>query len=231
MQKVASEINLSETAFVIPETGSLRWFTPKSEVDLCGHATVGAAFALCQHGAAQKGTTIEFQTRSGSLFAELLHDGDVRIDLPATPPEPVAVSGMTESLFPAATAFLKSRFDLLVEFPTEQDIVQFDPDFRKLKELDYRGIMVTSQSNRDEVDFVSRFFAPAHNIDEDPVTGSAHCCLAPYWGEKLGKENMKAIQLSERQGEIDITWTGDRVKLKGGAVLVIKGTLVADADS
>ena len=231
MQQVASEINLSETAFVIPETGSLRWFTPKAEVDLCGHATLAATFAFSVHGVAEIGTCVEFHTRSGKLIADLMEDGQVQIDLPATPPTPVEVDEGCRSLFPGAVAFLQSKFDLLVEMGSEAEVVQMDPDFRRLKQLDYRGIMVTAMSDQPGIDFVSRFFAPAHGIDEDPVTGSAHCCLTPFWGARLQKHNMKAVQMSERRGDFDITWAGDRVKLRGKAVLTIKGSLVANADS
>ena len=231
MQNVAVEMNLSETAFVDFENKSLRWFTPAAEVDLCGHATVGTAKALQEFGLAQTGDLLEFQTRSGILSALLKDSDKVELDFPATPPEEIEPDEQLSKLFPNAVYFGKSRFDLLVEIESHDQLKNMEPDFDRLKKLKYRGIIVTAKSNDSKFDFVSRFFAPAFGIDEDPVTGSAHCCLAPYWGLKLSKSQMKAAQISKRGGVIELELFEDRVKLVGGAVLVMKGTLFPDANS
>lgn len=236
MQNVAAEMNLSETAFVDVETRSLRWFTPAAEVDLCGHATVATARAMLDAGYLQRNDQAVFQTRSGELTAKLL-DADppddplIQLDFPATPPAPIEPASAVKDLFPSAKWFGASRFDLLVELSSQEEIEKYCPDFTSLKALDYRGVIITAPSTESQVDFVSRFFAPAVGVNEDPVTGSAHCCLAPYWSEKQNKNQLTAKQLSERGGRIELQVMPQRVKLTGGAVMVLKGVLIPNAHS
>ena len=230
MQNVAIEVKHSETAFVVPQTGSLRWFTPGGEVDLCGHATVATAVALEAAGLASSGDTLQFQTRSGQLSAELLPCGAIELNFPSTPPVSIENIEAIAGSFPNAVGVHQSRFDLLVELPSEQEVIDYEPDFETIGKLEFRGVMITAASERPEVDFVSRFFAPRFGVDEDPVTGSAHCCLTPFWSEKLGKTEMKAEQLSKRGGEVDIVLLGDLVKLRGSAVVIIEGKLFVHAN-
>ena len=205
MQDVAAEMNLSETAFLLPRDDgySLRWFTPAAEVDLCGHATLASAHALWEEGVLPAGERARFHTRSGLLTAD--RDGDwIELDFPATPEEP------TEAPFELLDALGiehpvhvgRSRFDYLVEVASEETVRGLQPDQGRLRRLTVRGVMVTSRSSSAGVDFVSRFFAPGVGVDEDPVTGSAHCCLTPYWASRLGKTEMTAYQASQRGGTL-----------------------------
>ncbi|MEC9093070.1 MAG: PhzF family phenazine biosynthesis isomerase [Planctomycetota bacterium] len=230
LQNVAAEVNLSETAFVDFGNRSLRWFTPVAEVDLCGHATVAAAKALLDIGLLQTNERLEFKTRSGLLSAELVKPDRVQLDFPTTPPTPGGLCDAIQANFPSAVYYGRSRFDALIELETQEQVQALKPDFASLGELDYRGVIVTAKSDEPQFDFVSRFFAPALSVEEYPVTGSAHCCLGPYWGQKLGKVEMSAVQLSQRGGKIDLKLENDRVKLIGNAVMVVKGTLFPDAD-
>lgn len=233
MQSVAAEMNLSETAFVRPlENGfELRWFTPKVEVDLCGHATLATAFTLFQMGIVGAEKAIEFQTRSGILTA--VRQGKfLQLDFPATPVEPcVPPHGLLEALSVDAIFVGKTKFDRFVVVDSAEIVRSLRPDFRKLASIAARGVIVTSVSDMPEVDFISRFFAPSHGIDEDPVTGSAHCALAPYWAQQLGKTQMVGFQASERGGLVNVELKGDRVILGGEAVLVMKGELYGYANS
>ena len=226
MQDVAAEMNLSETAFLLLRDDGdygLRWFTPAVEVALCGHATLASAHALYEeHGL----TSVRFHTKSGVLTAERT-GGAIELDFPATlaeranPPE-----GLLESLGVASPVYVgRNRFDYLVEVASEEEVRALDPDHVRLRRIPVRGVIVTSRSR--ELDFVSRFFAPGSGIDEDPVTGSAHCCLTPYWAAKLGKDTMTAFQASRRGGVVRVRLAGDRVKLGGEAVTVLRGELVA----
>jgi PhzF family phenazine biosynthesis protein len=235
MQKVAREMNLSETAFVWPlQSGelSLRWFTPNVEVDLCGHATLAAAHVLWETKRLALDATARFQTRSGLLTARC--DGAwIEMDFPATPPQPAAPPpGMIDALGPAGRdAFVecgRSRFDYLVQLDLDQSgLEKLRPDLRALSQIEARAVIVTSQRPSDtRFDFVSRFFAPRCGIDEDPVTGSAHCALAPWWADRLGKESMLAYQASPRGGVVRVTMKQDRVLLGGQAVTVMRGTIV-----
>lgn len=231
MQHVAAEMNLAETAFVVPQPDAfgLRWFTPTVEVDLCGHATLASAHALWQLGRVDKGSRIAFETRSGLLTAEA--DGDrIAIELPARPVAPCAAP---EGLVPALGATPKqvsatvpaiAHGNLVVEFFDESEVRALAPRFDRLGGYDF-GVIVTARGNGRH-DFVSRYFAVPYGIDEDPVTGSAHCSLAPYWAERLGKTNFLAWQASSRGGELDVRLLGDRVRLSGHAVTVLRGELV-----
>ena len=235
MQAVAGEMNLSETAFVRPvrDGFDLRWFTPTVEVDLCGHATLAAAHALWSEGRVAEDAEIRFQTRSGVLTAA--RNGDLtELDFPATRPVPAdldeaQIRNLGDLLGVVPREVGRSAFDLLVDVESESDVRAARPDFRRLAELDCRGVIVTSASEDGRFDFVSRFFAPGAGVDEDPVTGSAHCCLGPYWGERLGKSEMTAFQASSRGGVIRVRVSGDRVFLGGHAVTVLRGTLTQAA--
>jgi PhzF family phenazine biosynthesis protein len=227
MRRVAREMNLSETAFLRKgdDGYSLRWFTPAVEVDLCGHATLASAHVLWEEGLAARDAVIRFHTRSGVLTAA--RDGDlVELDFPATPPAACeAPSGLLDALGTTATAVLKSRFDYLVEVASEAEVRRLSPDHSALKKVPARGVMVTA-AGEGEFDVVSRFFAPGSGIDEDPVTGSAHCCLGPYWAGKLGKATLRCHQASERGGVLRVVLAGDRVKLQGKAVTMMRAELL-----
>ncbi len=226
MQDVALEMNLSETAFLYPvENGyDLRWFTPVAEVDLCGHATLATAHVLFLDKHVSKDTTISFHTRSGEL--KVSRDEElIYLDFPALPPERcIAPEGLLEALGVDSTNIYKSKFDLLVEVDSEDEIKKLEPDFTALAKCEARGVIVTAKA-KSKFDFISRFFAPAFGINEDPVTGSAHCVLAPYWSKKLGKENLFAYQASSRGGEVRLEMKGDRVILGGQAVITLRGVL------
>ena len=223
MRGVARDMNLSETAFVHGSGGqySLRWFTPAVEVDLCGHATLATAHVLWTE--TRELRALSFQTRSGRLLA-FQNDGGIMLDFPATPtPACEPPDGLLDALGVEAPVH-RSRFDYLVELESADAVLAVKPDFRALRRHEIRGVIVTARG--DDVDFVSRFFAPGAGIDEDPVTGSAHCALAPYWAAKLGKTAMRARQLSERGGRIDVEVEGERVKLIGQARTTLRGELV-----
>jgi PhzF family phenazine biosynthesis protein len=230
MQAVAAEMNLSETAFVRPlEKGfELRWFTPTVEVELCGHATLASAHALWSEGVVEPDTEIRFHSLSGELTCARREDF-IELDFPATlvtPAEPSDDLCMALGIEPSWQG--KSQYDDLVLLPSEDALRALRPDFQRLRALRSRGVIATSTSNNPRFDFVSRFFAPNAGIDEDPVTGSAHCALGPFWGERLGKSEMTAYQASARGGIVHVRVGGDRVFLKGQAVTVLKGVL-ADA--
>ena len=228
MQNVAMEMNLSETAFLIRQGDGyrLRWFTPKAEVDLCGHATLASAHVLWTTGGAQRDAAILFYTKGGLLTAKLWDDW-VELDFPSTPDEATpAPEGLTETLGVTALYVGKSRFDYLVEVESENVLRNIRPDFEALKGVPARGVIVTSRSESDEYDFVSRFFCPGLGVKEDPVTGSAHCCLGPYWARKLNKHEFVAYQASERGGVIKVRVDHDRVHLYGQAITVMKGELL-----
>jgi PhzF family phenazine biosynthesis protein len=228
MQRLAAEMNLSETAFLKKQNGdwSLRWFTPAVEVDLCGHATLASAHALWEEKILSAGSLARFHTKSGLLTASRAGEW-IELDFPAKPQEPVvAPAGLLEALGierPLHTG--RSAFDYLVEVDSEDVVRNLDPDYARLRKLSARGIIVTSRSASDRYDFVSRFFAPGAGIDEDPVTGSAHCTLAPFWAAKLLKKEFVAYQASARGGIVRVRLEGDRVKLGGRAVTVFRGEL------
>lgn len=232
MQHVAAEMNLSETAFLVPRGADydLRWFTPAVEVDLCGHATLASAHVLWETERLAPDAPARFHTRSGLLTAT--REGDlITLDFPATVPEPAdAPDGLAEALGTEPRHVMRSRYDYLIEVEDAETVRALDPDFRALGEIDVvRGIMVTAPGTNG-TDFVSRFFAPAAGVDEDPATGSAHCCLAPYWAAKLGRNSLNAYQASKRGGTLHVEVRGDRVLLGGHAVTILRGELVGDPE-
>jgi PhzF family phenazine biosynthesis protein len=227
LQQVAAEMNLSETAFLTKTRDGfgLRWLTPTVEVALCGHATLASAHVLWQAGFAAEGQPIPFHTKSGVLKADRAGD-DIELDFPlivaeeATPPPQLAAAlGAT---FRYAG---RNRFDYLVEVESEEVVRKLAPDFRLLATLPVRGVIVTSRSADPAFDFVSRFFAPATGVNEDPVTGSAHCCLAAHWRARLHKDDFRAYQASARGGVVRVRVAGDRAILGGRAVTVARGEL------
>lgn len=228
MQSVAAEMNLSETAFVRRrEDGlELKWFTPMVEVDLCGHATLATAHALWSSNLVPQGIPLRFHTRSGVLTCT--QDGDfIDLDFPATPATAVTIPPELSEALGAEPAYLgKSRFDYLAAFDSAETVRNLKPDFRKLERLPVRGVIVTSAADDVRFDFISRFFAPTVGVDEDPVCGSAHCCLTPFWAERLKKSNLMAKQVSARGGELRLRLNGDRVILGGQAVTVWRGELL-----
>ncbi|WP_017658639.1 PhzF family phenazine biosynthesis protein [Baaleninema simplex] len=228
MQCVAAEKNLSETAFLHPEADGyrLRWFTPKVEVELCGHATLASAHALWELDLADPNDILYFYTRSGRLSAKRDREW-IELDFPASPVVQIEPPSQLLEALGVRPQFVGENVlkDLLVEVATEDEVRQLQPDFAKLTKLSARGVIVTSSSNS-EYDFVSRFFAPAAGIDEDPVTGSAHCALAPYWGRKLGKMELTGFQASHRGGIVRVRRDRERVVLGGRAVTVLRGQLL-----
>lgn len=238
MQLVAGEMNLSETAFVVPgePAWSLRWFTPVSEVDLCGHATLASAHVLWERGLLAKDRAAAFDTRSGRLTARRLANGSgegdvwIELDFPATADQEIAPPpDLVEAVGASARYVGRSRFDYLLEVADEETVRRVSPDFGRLRAVGGRGVIVTARAASAGVDFVSRFFAPAFGIDEDPVTGSSHCCLAPYWARRLGRTSLVAHQLSARGGVLKVRLDGDRVRIAGQAVTVLRGELTESA--
>lgn len=231
MQAIANEMNLSETAFVRKkEDGSwhLRWFTPVAEVDLCGHATLATSHVLFEKGFAPLDAPIHYDTLSGTLIVTREPSGLLVMDFPAEPanmhfPDELIDNALNMDCLKHAA----NRMDALAEVADEKTLRGLRPDMSAIGSLDVRGLIVTAPADDPELDFVSRFFAPQCGVPEDPVTGSAHCCLAPWWGERLGKTRMKARQLSARGGEVDVELVGDRVLLRGHAVTVMTATLHA----
>ncbi|MCA8993832.1 MAG: PhzF family phenazine biosynthesis protein [Planctomycetaceae bacterium] len=229
MQDVAAEMNLAETAFVRPlQNGfELRWFTPIFEVDLCGHATLAAAHVLWTESIVDLEATITFHTRSGPLTCR--RDGRlIELDFPATPPEPVdAAHELLAALGISEASYIgRSPFDKVVVVDSEELVRSLEPDFARLAEFPMRGVIVSAALENSEFDFISRFFAPAAGVNEDPVTGSAHCCLGPYWAQILGKSDMLAFQASKRGGVVQVRVRDDRILLGGEAVTIMKGELI-----
>jgi PhzF family phenazine biosynthesis protein len=230
MQRVAAEMNLSETAFVSPEGDCfrLRWFTPAVEVALCGHATLAAAHVLWEQGRVRPDRPIAFRTLSGVLTAS--REGDlIELDFPLKPVEEGSPpDGLAEALGAAVVRAGRSQFDWLVELNSEEVLRGLRPDMAGLARLPVRGVIVTSRPSSPGFDFVSRFFAPAAGVPEDPVTGSAHCSLADWWGRRLGKGEMVGCQASARGGVVRVRLAGDRVVLGGRAVTVVRGELLPE---
>jgi PhzF family phenazine biosynthesis protein len=230
MLNIAREMNLAETAFLVPRNGEydLRWFTPTVEVDLCGHATLASAHVLWEDGHLPTTAQARFHTKSGLLTADR-RDSWIELDFPATvaspaPPPP----GLIDALGAKPRFVGRSRFDYLVEVDGESTVRELDPDITALARIEARGVIVTSQADKNrDYDFVSRFFAPQAGVPEDPVTGSAHCALTPYWSAKLGKQELMAYQASARGGELRLRLEGDRVRLGGQAVTMLRGELTA----
>lgn len=225
MQKIAFENNLSETAFVVMRDGhyELRWFTPVVEVDLCGHATLAAAYVVLNF-VESDATQVQFKTRSGPLTVKKA--GNLyEMDFPARKPTPVELTAeMCKAIGAAALEAHLSR-DLVLLLENERQVRELTPYFDLIARLDHFAVVVTAKG--DEVDFVSRFFTPTAGVPEDPVTGSAHCTLIPFWAERLGKDKMVAQQLSARGGTLYCENFGDRVKIAGHAVLYLRGEIVA----
>jgi PhzF family phenazine biosynthesis protein len=228
MQSVAREMNLSETAFLVREGDAyrLRWFTPGAEVALCGHATLASAHWLWESGAAAAGEPLTFETRSGRLLA--MQNGLwIGLDFPAKPATDAgAPPALARALGATPVAFGVSQFDALAELASQEAVEQLKPDIGALAALPYRGVIVTARATSAGFDFVSRFFAPNVGVPEDPVTGSAHCVLGPYWKDRLGKNDFLAYQASARGGVVKVGVRGDRVLLGGQAVTVWRGELL-----
>ena len=226
-QSVAAEMNLPETAFVERRAGQsgfgLRWFTPTTEVELCGHATLAAAHVLWEQG--ESTARLEFHTRSGMLSAEQ-SEGGILLDFPADPPREVpAPPGLAEALGTELVWTGRGKFDYLVELSDAEAVRRVAPDLPVLRALPVRGVIVTAVGDG-SCDFVSRFFAPASGIDEDHVTGSAHCCLGPYWQARLGRDTLVGYQASARGGYVGVRLGQDRIGLSGHAVTVAAGELL-----
>ena len=228
MQNVGAEMNLSETAFLLPKNDgwSLRWFTPSVEVALCGHATLASAHALWEENLLAPGETAKFHTKSGLLTARQ-RDSLIELDFPATPEEKTeAPADLLQALGIASPRYVgRDKFDFLVEVGSEDELRRLKPNHAALRQIPVRGVIVTSRASNGTYDFVSRFFAPGSGVDEDPVTGSAHCRLAPYWSERLGKKEFVAYQASPRGGVLRVRLDGDRVKIAGRAITVLRGEL------
>ncbi|MBK7878601.1 MAG: PhzF family phenazine biosynthesis protein [Planctomycetes bacterium] len=230
MQHVAAEMNLSETAFVVPRAGGedgfdLRWFTPTVEVELCGHATLASAHVLWELRRLERDRVARFHTKSGWLEARW-SEGRIELDFPAKVVSAVAApKGLLESLGAAPVFVGSNKMDYLVELESDEHVRSVAPDFEALKQVEARGVIVTA-SGSGSYDFVSRFFAPRAGVREDPVTGSAHCALGPYWSAKLGRPKLAGFQASRRGGVVQTTVVGERVLLGGRAVGVVRGELV-----
>ncbi len=228
MQAVAREMNLSETAYLVPNKDgyNLRWFTPGAEVDLCGHATLASAHVLWERKLLAEDKEATFFTASGTLRCHQ-KDGCIEMDFPAMFEEQVkAPDSLIEALGVKPVYAGRNKHDYLLELESEAAVRKIRPNFQRLSELPVRGVIATSQSENSESDFVSRFFAPAVGVNEDPVTGSAHCCLAPYWAKRLGRDSLTGYQASQRGGFVGVRVAGDRVTLRGQAVTVWEGELL-----
>lgn len=226
LQRIAAENQLSETAFLVRRDGffALRWMTPAAEVDLCGHATLASAFVLFSE-LNHKERRVDFQTKSGLLSASL-RDDLIELDFPSRPPAPSGVSdNVIRALGATPLEVLKSR-DYVAVFGSEVDVASLKPDMNLVSALDCLGLIVTARG--DVADFVSRFFAPQVGVPEDPVTGSAHCSLIPFWAERLGKKELFARQISKRGGELYCRHLGERVGIGGKAVIYCRGELIVD---
>jgi PhzF family phenazine biosynthesis protein len=227
MQAIAQENNLSETAFFVPEEHGyrIRWFTPVAEVDLCGHATLAAAFVIFNYGDTSC-SQITFRSRSGKLTV-VKERGLLSMDFPSQPPVPCeAPKELVDGLGKEPLEVLCSE-DYLAVFSSENDLIELNPDMGILRKVGLRGVIVTAQGKR--VDFVSRFFAPKLGVDEDPVTGSSHCALTPYWANKLNKKELHAHQVSQRGGELFCRDCGHRVTISGRAVKFMEGSITIES--
>lgn len=224
MQKVAAENNLAETAFLVGGGGryKLRWFTPALEVDLCGHATLASAWVV-MNVMEKRLSQVAFSTRSGTLRVEKVGRDLLSMDFPSRPPQACAAPPALLAGLGRRPREVWSSRDYMAVYDREDDVRALQPDMEKLRTLDRLGVIATARGRK--VDFVSRFFAPKAGIPEDPVTGSAHCTLIPYWAERLGKHELRARQVSARVGDLECRLQGDRVTMAGQAVLYLKGTI------
>lgn len=228
MQRVAAEMNLSETAFVVPRGGGwdLRWFTPTVEVKLCGHATLAAAHALWSLELSPSDRDLCFETRSSGKLICRREAGWIAMDFPARPAQASAApEGLLDALGCSSRWIGRSADDYLVEVESAENVRALEPQHALLATLPVRGIIVTAPADGDGFDFVSRFFAPGSGVPEDPVTGSAHCTLAPYWAGRLGRSELRGWQASRRGGEVRTRLRGDRVELRGAAITIWQGIL------
>lgn len=227
MQRVAGEMNLSETAYVYREEDAfrLRWFTPTMEVDLCGHATLATAHVLWSEGHLANDVPALFNTNSGRLTAS--RDGEwIKLDFPAEPPVDTETPDVLAAALGTTPIYVgKNRMDLLAEIDSEATLRALSPDLQLISAIPTRGVIVTCRCASGEYDFVSRFFAPNCGVNEDPVCGSAHCCLTPYWSAKLSKPELLAYQASARGGVLHLRLAGERVELGGRAVTTMRGQL------
>jgi PhzF family phenazine biosynthesis protein len=232
LQAIAGEHNLSETAYYVPRGGhyELRWFTHEVEVDLCGHATVAAAHVIFDQRREVAGKRVNFRSQSGELAVDRISENGTvlyALDFPSRPTQPLAdAPALEQGLGAVRRQVLKAR-DYLCVFGSEDEVLALKPDMAKLEALDFFAVIVTAPGK--DCDFVSRFFAPSKGVDEDPVTGSAHCTLIPYWTERLGKTKLFARQRSQRGGELWCEYRGDRVSIAGRAVKFSEGTIELEA--
>jgi PhzF family phenazine biosynthesis protein len=228
MQKIAFEMNLAETAFVLKQADgfSLRWFTPKAEVDLCGHATLATAHVLWQKGICKTDEPINFHTRSGVLSAEY-YKGEIGLNFPAIGQKQIDYpKELIDSIGGAKPKYVgMTKWNYLIELEDENTVRRVTPKYDIMLSLPGWGTIITAGASMEGYDFVSRFFAPEKGVPEDPVTGMAHCTLGPYWQKKLGKDKFKAYQASERGGTVGVSVVGDRVLLTGRAVSVLEGEI------
>lgn len=231
MQQLAEEMNLSETAFLLPLSAGefgLRWFTPTTEVDLCGHATLASAWALGDASLLPTDAPVRFTTRSGVLTATQTADGFIALDFPATPVDregDEVTAALIRGLGTDRFEVLGRHDDILVLLPDSATLRTLRPDMTALASLEARGIIVTSASDTEGVDFLSRFFGPAVGVPEDPVTGSAHCTLGPWWATRLGRTHLVGLQASRRGGRVEVIVNGSRVTLRGRAVPVFRTSI------
>lgn len=230
MQAVAAEMNLSETAFLCPKGDDylLRWFTPSTEVNLCGHATLASAHILFEFGFYDPDETIRFHTNSG-LITATFNRGTIELDMPLIQPVPAQSSPLLEEILgfiPVAVAQSEDGAILLAELANTSAITAFEPDFKKINRLEAANLVITAAKGNSEFDFISRFFSPRSGIPEDPVTGLGHCILAPYWAQKLGKEKLVAYQASARGGTVWCRLAKNRVFLGGKAVTLFAGEVL-----
>ncbi|WP_036151181.1 PhzF family phenazine biosynthesis protein [Maribacter forsetii] len=226
MQKIAAENNLAETAYAVKKDDhyELRWFTPEIEVDLCGHATLATAFTLYNYYGYNENTLRFISPRSGELLVQKSESGLLTMDFPTDDLTPVSEqTNISKAVGKQPVETYKGKTDYMLIYQSQAEIEAIVPNFHLLNELDCRGVIITAKGN--EVDFVSRFFAPQCGIPEDPVTGSAHTTLTPYWSEKLNKKTLSAKQLSERGGDIQCEYLGDRVKISGNGVCYLVGEI------
>ncbi|NKI31084.1 PhzF family phenazine biosynthesis protein [Croceivirga thetidis] len=226
MQKIAEENNLAETAFFVKkgEVFELRWFTPETEVDLCGHATLATAHVIFEHLGYQENLVKFFSPRSGELTVKKESDGSLTLDFPVD--ETVAIQGVAainEAIGKEPLKTIKGKTDYLLIYNSQKEVEAITPNFHLLDQLDCRGVIVSAPG--DEVDFVSRFFAPQCGIPEDPVTGSAHTTMIPYWSKALGKRKLSARQLSSRGGNLICEDLGERVEISGKAITYLIGEI------
>ncbi len=228
MQLTALSMQLSETAFAVEKSlrnYDLRWFTPEVEVNLCGHATLATTHVLAQMGKLKKGETVTYHTMSGELTARLLDNGAVELDFPTLESEPAKAHAALAALGAKLTTCELSRDNYIVEVADYATLISLMPNFKKLGKMDAQGVIVTTAKNVPEgFDFASRYFGPPVGIDEDPVTGSAHCTLAPYWAKRLGKDTFHAFQASKGRGVLDVTLKGPRTLISGHSVTTLKGS-------